>query len=102
MKIHKGDNVKMLSGKDRGKTGKVLQVLTSAQKIVVENVNMRKKNVRPKHQGEKGQIVEFNSPVHLSTAQLICPKCNKPTRAGRTKIENGKKWRVCRKCKEKF
>ncbi len=102
MKIHKGDNVKILSGKDRGKTGKVLDVLTSAGKIIVENVNMRKKNVRPKRQGEKGQIVEFNAPLHASNVQLICPKCNKPNRSGRTKLEGGKKWRVCRKCKEKF
>lgn len=102
MKIHKGDNVKILSGKDRGKTGKVLQVLTSAERLVVENINKRKKNVRPRRQGEKGQIVEFNAPLHISNVQLICPKCNKPNRVGRTKSEAGKKWRICRKCKEKI
>lgn len=102
MKIHKGDNVKVLSGKDRGKTGKVLQVLTSDERIVVENVNRRKKNVRPKREGEKGQIVEFNAPMHVSNAQVICPKCGKPNRTGRTPSVAGKKWRVCRKCKEKF
>ncbi len=102
MKIHKGDNVKVLSGKDRGKTGKILQVLTSDEKVIVENINMRKKNVRPKREGEKGQIVEFNAPLHVSNVQIVCPKCGKPNRVGRTRIEAGKKWRVCRKCHEKF
>lgn len=102
MKIHKGDNVKVLSGKDRGKTGKILQVLTNDEKVIVENINLRKKNVRPKREGEKGQIVEFNAPMHISNVQLVCPKCGKPNRVGRTQIEAGKKWRVCRKCHEKF
>lgn len=102
MKIHKGDNVKVLSGKDRGKTGKILQVLTNDEKVIVENINLRKKNVRPKREGEKGQIVEFNAPMHISNVQLVCPKCGKPNRVGRTPIAAGKKWRVCRKCHEKF
>ncbi len=98
MKIIKGDNVKVLSGKSRGKTGKILEVHTKNDKVVVEGVNMQKKNVRPKREGEKGQIVEFNAPIHISNVQLVCPKCSKPTRIGFVRSDKGDKTRICRKC----
>lgn len=102
MNIRTGDNVKILSGKEKGKTGKVLQVLNTEDRIVVEGVNMLKKNVRPKREGEKGQVVEYNAPLHVSNIQLICPKCNKPSRIGIARSAKGDKNRVCKKCEATF
>jgi len=98
MNIRSGDNVKVLSGKDRGKTGKVLQVMNKESRLVVEGINMMKKNVRPRKEGEKGQVVEYNAPIQASNVQLLCPKCNKPVRLKITRDEKGEKSRVCRKC----
>jgi len=98
MNIRSGDNVKVLSGKDRGKTGKVLQVMNKENRLVVEGINMMKKNVRPRKEGEKGQVVEYNAPIQASNVQLLCPKCNKPVRLKITRDEKGEKSRVCRKC----
>jgi len=101
MKIKKGDTVLLITGKDKGKKGKVLQSLPSKNKIVAENLNLRKKHVKPKKSGEKGQIIEFPTPFNVSNASLICPKCSKPSRIGYL-IENGKKFRFCKKCKSKI
>ncbi len=97
MKIKRNDNVLIISGKDRGKRGKVLDVLASVGKIVVEGVSIRKKHVRPKKSGEKGQIIEKPAAFSLSNAKLICPKCGKTTRVG-YKINGEKKHRACKKC----
>ncbi|MBI2042274.1 MAG: 50S ribosomal protein L24 [Candidatus Nealsonbacteria bacterium] len=97
MKIKKGDTVLIISGKDRGKRGKVLDVLKGEGKIVVEGINIRKKHVRPKKSGEKGQIIEKPAAFDLSNAKLICPKCGKPTRVG-YKVSGEKKFRACKKC----
>ena len=97
MKIKKGDQVLIISGKDRGRKGKVLSAFPSEQKIMVEAVNIRKKHVRPKKQGEKGQIVKTPAPISISNIKLICPKCKKATRIG-YKLEGEKKYRVCKKC----
>ena len=99
MKIKKGDQVKILSGKDRGKQGKVLRVMPKEDKVVVENINIRKKHVRPRREGEKGQIVEIPAPLHISNVALICTKCGKPTRAG-FRFEENKKVRYCKKCQK--
>ena len=107
MKIRKGDNVKMLIGKDRGKTGKVLQLLQANGKnirVVVEGLNLRYKHVRPKRQGEKGQRIMFPAPVDQSSVQLMCSKCGKPTRVKfkmreeKSEVNREKKNRVCAKC----
>jgi len=89
----------MLSGKDRNKTGKVISVLNNAEKsrVVVEGLNKVKKNQRPKKQGQKGQIVEVERPVHISSVQLICASCGKPTRVGH-RMDGGNKARICKKC----
>lgn len=101
LKVKKGDTVKMLAGKDKGKTGKVIKVDPKKSKIVVEGVNKRKKSVRPKKQGEKGQLVEFNAYFDISNAMIVCPKCGKPSRTGKKK--NGdKNTRICKKCKSEF
>lgn len=101
MKIRKGDNVKILSGKDRGKTGKVMRVLTKDKKAIVEGLNMVKKHTRPKKQGEKGQRISVPAPVDISILMLICPKCSKAARVG-FKITQKSKFRVCKKCKSEI
>ena len=97
MKIKKGDNVKILSGKDRGKTGKVSRVLPDAGKALVEGLNLVKKHIRPRKQGEKGQRVSVPAAIDTSSLMLVCPKCSKATRVG-FKVSEKDKFRVCKKC----
>jgi large subunit ribosomal protein L24 len=101
MHLKKGDNVKIIHGKDRGKKGKVLQVLCSANKVVIEGLNMRVKNVRAKRAGEKGQRVQFAAPMDASNVMMVCAKCGKPTRIGFRMI-NKNKIRICKKCKQEL
>jgi len=107
MKIKKGDKVKILSGKDKGKTGKVLQVFPSRNKASIEGLNLLIKHMRPKKQGEKGQRIEFPAPMDLSNVILDCPKCGRPTRVAYKYLDitkgdkkTKKKTRVCKKCKQ--
>src|SRR3989338_2277145 len=97
MKIHKGDTIKIISGNDKGKTGKVMKVYPPDGRIAVEGVNMKKKHVRSKKQGQKGELVRMPAPFFASRAMLVCGKCGKPTRAGYSIVEN-KKVRTCKKC----
>lgn len=97
MNIKKGDNVIMLQGKDRRKKGKVLAVSPIEKKVVVEGLNLVKKHQRPKTQGQKGQIISVERRVDVSSVQLVCPKCNRPTRISHT-IVGGNKIRACKKC----
>ena len=97
MKIRKNDTVKMLSGKDRGKTGKVLRTVPDQERIAVEGLNVVKKHLRPRKQGEKGQIATIPSLVHVSKVALVCVKCGRPTRVGYD-ISGERKHRVCKKC----
>ena len=100
MKIKKGDNVMVLSGNDKGKTGEVLEVIPKTEKIVVKGINIRKKHVKAAPNKEGGiQALEF--PIHSSIVNIVCPKCGKATRIGYT-IENDKKFRVCKKCGAKI
>ena len=87
----------MMSGKDKGKKGKILAVFPSQDKIVIEGLNLIKKAVRARKQGQKGQIVSVERAVAVSSVQLICPSCSKPTRVGQ-KVEGKNKTRVCKKC----
>lgn len=103
-KIKVNDKVQITTGKDQGKTGKVLQILPDMDKVVVEGINVMYKHMRPQKRGEKGQRVQFNGPITVSNVMLICPKCSQLSRTG-IKIstaENGQraKSRVCKKCKE--
>ena len=98
MKIKKNDQVKILAGKDRGKTGKVLRVLSAEDKVIVEGVNIVKKHVKPRKEGEKGQRIELPGKANISNVMLICPKCGKPTRIG-YKITDKNKFRICKQCK---
>lgn len=97
MKIKKDDQVLIISGKDRLKKGKVLDVFPKEEKVVVEGVNIRKKHVRPKKSGEKGQTVQIPSAISLSNVKLICPKCGQPARIGHKMVDKNK-YRVCKKC----
>ena len=97
MKLKKGDNVKIISGKDRGKTGKVLKVFLDEGRLLVEGVNMRKKHERAKRQDKKGEVITRPAPVSIANAMMVCPKCGKPSRVG-YKIDGKQKSRVCKKC----
>lgn len=100
MKIKKGDNVIVLSGNDKGKTGEVIEVIPKTEKIKVKGVNIRKKHVKAAPNREGG-IVSAEFPIHSSVVGLVCPKCGKTTRVGYV-IENGKKFRICKKCEAKI
>jgi len=97
MKIRKNDQVLVISGKDRGRKSKIIKVFPKEGKVVIDGVNLRKKHVKPKKSGEKGQIVETPAPLNVSDLKLICPKCGKPTRVG-YKVEGKRKYRICKKC----
>ena len=97
MKVKKGDTVQVLSGNDKGKTGEVLEVMPKQEKVVVKGVNIRKKHVKPRKQGDEGGIISVESAIHTSKVNVVCPKCNKPARIG-YKMEKDGKVRVCKKC----
>jgi len=98
MKIKKGDKVQILKGKDKGKSGVVFQSNPKLGLVMVEGLNFYKKHVRPKRQGETGQIVEVSRPIAVSNVALICSSCGKATRVG-YKLGTDKKVRICKKCK---
>ncbi len=96
MNIIKGDKIKVLSGKDRGKTGKVTKAIPTEGKVVVEKVNVVKKHKKAKG-GAPGERISLELPINVSNTQLICSKCKKPTRVGKKKV-GGKMVRICKKC----
>jgi len=104
MKIKKNDKVKILNGKDRGKTGKVLQVFPNEGRVSVEGLNILIKHLRPQKRGEKGQRIEFPGLINISNVALICPKCGKDTKVGYKTVkgddDSTKKFRICKKCQE--
>ena len=97
MNVKKGDTVVVLSGKDRGKQGKVLGTVPADGKVVVEGINMVTCHVKPRKQGETGGIVKREAAIAACKVQVVCPKCSKATRVAH-KIEIGKKTRVCKHC----
>ncbi len=102
MKIHKNDIVKVIAGKEKGKTGKVIRVLRSEQKIAIEGVNVVARHVRPRRSGERGQKIYFPAPLNVSKVMLMCPKCGVATRVGYQLLTGEfrkKKERACKKCK---
>ena len=101
MKIRKGDNVQVLSGNDKDKTGEVLEVIPGTNKIIVKGINIRKKHVKPRKQGEEGGIIPVECAIHASKVNVVCPKCGKATRIG-YEIEKDQKVRVCKKCGAKL
>jgi len=101
MKIIKGDTVRIISGKDRGKTGTVLRAMPTVDKIIIDGLNLVKKHSRPKRQGEKGQMVSVPRPLGVSKVMLVCASCKEPTRVG-ARMDGAKKVRYCKKCKAKI
>ena len=114
MKLKKGDTVLIISGKDKGRTAKILKSFPKERKVLVEGINLKSKHVKPKKQGEKGQVVKVPFPIDVSDGKFICPKCGKATRLGYkilkdtsvNSLQHGsgqagqvKKFRVCKKCK---
>ena len=97
LKIKKNDKVVVLSGKDKGKSGKVLGTVPSERKVVVEGINVVTCHIKPRKQGEEGGIIQKETPLYASKVMTVCPKCNKPTRVAH-KIVDGKKVRVCKHC----
>jgi large subunit ribosomal protein L24 len=97
IRIHKGDTIKIITGKDKGKTGKILKVLPKKNKILIEGLNLYKKHIRPRRQGEKGEVVLVPRPIDASNIILVCSSCNKVVRVG-YRFEAEKKVRICRKC----
>ena len=97
MNIKKDDKVVVLSGKDKGKEGKVLIADPKAGKVIVEGVSVAAKHQKPRKQGEEGGIIKMETPIYACKVMVVCPKCGKATRVAH-KIEDGKKSRVCKKC----
>lgn len=97
MRIKKGDTVQVLSGNDKGKKGEVLEVIPKDSKVVVKGINVRKKHIKPRKQGEEGGIIPIECAIDSSKVNVICPKCGKTTRV-EYKVEEGKKVRICKKC----
>ena len=97
MNIKKGDTVQVLSGNDKGKTGEVLEVIPKTSRVIVKGVNVRKRHVKPRKQGEEGGIIPVECSIHASKVNVVCPKCNKPTRVA-IKKEGKEKIRTCKKC----
>ena len=97
MNIRKDDKVVVISGKDKGKEGKVLVANPKAGKVVVEGVSVATKHQKPRKQGEEGGIIKVETPIYVSKVMVICPKCGKPTRVAH-KLDAGKSVRVCKKC----
>ena len=98
MKIRKGDNVKILMGKDKGKTGKVEKIYPELSKVLVEGINQYKRHLKARSRDQKSEIVTITKPVPAANVGVICPKCKKPARIG-YEIVKGKKNRICRRCK---
>jgi len=98
MKIKSGDKVYIQTGDDKGQQGQVKNVYPDQGKVLVEGVNMKKKHVKPKKEGEKGQIVEVAHPIEVSNVQLVCPHCGQPTRLEYHREKSGEKHRRCKKC----
>jgi large subunit ribosomal protein L24 len=98
--LKKNDLVMVVSGKERGKSGRVLRVFPQKNRIIIEKINFIKKHTRPSGQTKQGGIIEREAPVHISNVMVICEKCNLPVRVGKKILDDGKKVRMCKKCGE--
>ncbi len=109
MKLKKGDTVLIIAGKDKGRTAKVLKSLPKELKVLVDGINLKSKHVRPKKEGEKGQVVKVPLPLDISNAKFLCPKCGKAVRLGYKIVGDPsnssgqvKKFRICKKCQSEI
>ena len=100
MRIKRNDIVKVLAGKDKGKSGKVLKILPRKNKAIVEGINFFKKHARKTQENPKGGLVQKESPISVSNLAIICTRCNKAARIGYSRLTDGTKSRICKKCNE--
>lgn len=100
MRLKKGDRVRVVSGKDAGKEGNILRVNPDKDTLVVENVNMVTKSIRPNQKDPRGGLVKKEAPLPAGKLMLVCPSCGKATRVGRAYLDSGKKVRICKQCGE--
>ncbi|MDP3936549.1 MAG: 50S ribosomal protein L24 [Deltaproteobacteria bacterium] len=100
MYIRKNDTVVVITGKEKGKSGKVLRVIRSKGAVIVEKINIVKRHSRPTSEIKQGGIIEKEAPLYVSKVLLRCPKCNAGRRIGRKVLDDGTKVRICRKCQE--
>lgn len=100
LRIKKGDTAMVITGKNKGKKGRVLSVAPAEERVIIEGINIIKRHTKPNKKYTQGGIIEKEGPIHLSNVMLVCPKCSTPTRIGNALQESGKKLRVCTKCKE--
>ena len=98
MTVRTDDIVKVLSGRDKGKTGKVMSVDPTSGKVMVEGINVAKRHQKPRKQGQPGGIISKETPIYISKVMRICPKCDQPTRMAHKTDDDGKKVRICKKC----
>lgn len=99
-RIKQDDIVMVVTGKEKGKRGKVLRVFPDKMKVLVERLNMVYRHTRPTTQLQQGGIIEKEAPLHISNVMVVCPKCDKPVRTKKKQLEDGKRVRICIKCKE--
>jgi len=97
MKYKKGDQVKVVAGKDKGKTGKILKILTGEDKVLVEGVNQYKRHVKARTQNQKSEIITITKPLPVANVAFVCPKCKKTARVGYA-IQGKEKMRMCKQC----
>jgi large subunit ribosomal protein L24 len=100
IKIRRDDIVVIITGKDRGKKGKVLKVFPKERRLIVERINMIKKHIRKRREQDQAGIIEMEAPIDISNVMVICKHCNKPTRVGITFLKDKSKSRICKKCGE--
>lgn len=98
--VKKNDTVKVISGKEKGKTGKVIMVLPKKERVIIEKINFVKRHTKPKGAAGQGGIIEKEGAIHLSNVMVVCPKCDSAVRVGNKVLEDGNKVRVCKKCDE--
>lgn len=98
MKLKKGDTVKVLSGNDKGKSGEILEVIPKKNKVIVKDVNIRKRATKPRKAGEEGGIIASEHAINASNVAIVCPKCGKAVRVG-YKVDGDSKVRICKSCK---
>ncbi len=98
--IKKNDTVLVITGREKGKRGRVLSIYPSNSRLLIERINMIKKHMKPSKKYTQGGIIEKESPLHISNVMLICPKCNKPTKISSIFLQDGRKVRACKKCSE--
>jgi large subunit ribosomal protein L24 len=100
LSVKKNDTVLVIAGREKGKKGRVLSVYPSKGRLLIEKINMIRKHMKPTRKYAQGGIIEKEAPLHISNIMLICPKCNKPTRISNTHLQEGRRVRMCKKCRE--